>query len=220
MAKDDAKPRTPRGPNAERRASTRAKIMEAGVRCLSQFGYAATSTPLVAKMAKVSRGSLLHQFPTKVDLVLAVAQHAYLIQRDFVRGLVAANPPGRDQFIGGVQAVWQGLQLPEAVAVMEVMIAARTDPELAERYATFAAERDASAHRTRKRMAEGLLGAPEHVAEVDAIAHLTHAALRGLALDTVFIGRPTDEAEKVLALLENMRRRMADEFTAEQARRL
>ena len=219
MAKDEAKPRTPRGPNAERRAATRAKILDAGVRCLAEFGYAATSTPLVARMAKVSRGSLLHQFPTKVDLVLAVADHAYIVQRDFVRAEVAANPPGRDQFIGGVQAVWKGLQLPQAIAVMEVMIAARTDPELAERYAAFADAREASAHRTRKRMAEGLLGAPDHVAEVDAIAYLTHAALRGLALDTVFIGRPTDEAEKVLELLENMRRRMADEISAEQAGR-
>lgn len=219
MARDEAKTRTPRGPNAERRAATRAKIMEAGVRCLAEFGYAAISTPLVARMAKVSRGSLLHQFPTKIDLVIAVAEHAYLVQRDFVRAQVAANRPGRDQFIGGVQAVWKGLQLPEAIAVMEVMIAARTDPELAERYAAFATNRDASVHRTRKRMAEGLLGAPEHVAEVDAIAHLTLTALRGLALETVFIGRPTDDAEKVLALLEDMRRRMADEISAEQAER-
>lgn len=216
---ETAKPRVPRGPNAERRAATRAKILDAGVRCLAEFGYAATSTPLVARLAKVSRGSLLHQFPTKVDLMLAVLDHAWIIQRDFVRAQVAANPPGRDQFIGGVQAVWKGLQLPEAVAVMEVMIAARTDPELAERYSDFASRAEAGMHRTRKRMAEGLLGAPEHVTEVDAIAHLTLAALRGLALETVFIGRSTDEAEKVLALLENIRRRMADEIFAEQARR-
>jgi AcrR family transcriptional regulator len=213
------KARVPRGPNAERRAATRAKILDAGVRCLAEFGYAATSTPLVAKLAKVSRGSLLHQFPTKVDLMLAVIEHAWLVQRDFIRGQVAANPPGRDQFIGGVQAVWKGLQLPEAIAVMEVMIAARTDPELAGRYADFASGVEAGMHRTRRRMAEGLLGAPEHVGEVDAIAHLTLAALRGLALETVFIGRSTEEADKVLALLENMRRRMVDEISAEQARR-
>jgi len=73
---ETTKPKVPRGPNAERRAATRAKIMEAAVGCLAEFGYAATSTPLVAKMAKVSRGSLLHQFPTKVDLILAVAEYA------------------------------------------------------------------------------------------------------------------------------------------------
>ncbi|MFC3068105.1 TetR/AcrR family transcriptional regulator [Phenylobacterium soli] len=215
---EPAKPKVPRGPNAERRASTRAKILAAGVKCLAEFGYAATSTPLVAKMAKVSRGSLLHQFPTKVDLILAVAEHAWLIQRDYVRAEVAKRPTGREQFIGGVQAVWKGLQLPEAIALMEVMIAARSDAELAERYDAFADAREAGVSRTRRRMAIGQLGAPEHFSEVDAMAHLTSAALRGLALETVFIGRPTDSAAKVLALLEDMRRRFADEVEAEQAK--
>jgi AcrR family transcriptional regulator len=215
---DSLKPRVPRGPNAERRASTRAKILAAGVQCLAEFGYAAASTPLVAKLAKVSRGSLLHQFPTKVDLILAVAQHAWLIQRDHVRAQVARHATGRDQFVGGVQAVWQGLQLPEATALMEVMIAARSDAELAARYQAWADERDAGVHRTRRRMAVGQLGAPEHYEEVDAMAHLTSAALRGLALETVFIGRPTHEAEKVLALLEDMRRRFADEIEAEHGK--
>ncbi|HEV2530187.1 helix-turn-helix domain-containing protein [Phenylobacterium sp.] len=210
--------KAPRGPNAERRAATRAKILAAGVKCLAEFGYASTSTPLVARLAKVSRGSLLHQFPTKVDLMLAVAEHAWIAQRDFTRAQVATNPTGREQFVGGVQAIWQSLQLPEAIAFMEVMIAARTDPELAERYAEFASEREAGMHRTRRRMAVGQLSAPEHVADIDAMAHLTLAALRGLALETVFIGRPTDEAEKVLGLLENMRRRMADDISAERLR--
>jgi AcrR family transcriptional regulator len=212
-----ASPKVPRGPNAERRASTRAKILTAGVRCLAEFGYAATCTPLVARMAKVSRGSLLHQFPTKLDLVLAVAQHAWIVQRDFIRAEVAESPLGPDQFIAGVQAVWKGLQLPEAIAVMEVMIAARTDPELARRYAEFAAEAEAGMHRTRRRMAVGQLGAPEHVEEVDAMALLTLAALRGLALDSVFIGRSTADTDKVLNYLENLRRRMAKEIFAEQA---
>lgn len=214
-----APPPVPRGPNAERRASTRAKILAAGVKCLAEFGYADTSTPLVARMAKVSRGSLLHQFPTKLDLVLAVAEHAWVIQRDYIRAQVAESPPGPDQFIAGVRAVWKGLQLPEAVAVMEVMIAARTDPELARRYSAFAAEREAAMHRTRRRMAVGQLSAPEHLDEVDAMAHLTLAALRGLALETVFIGRSTDEADKVLAYLESLRRRMAEEIEAEHASR-
>jgi AcrR family transcriptional regulator len=213
---EEAKPRAPRGPNAQRRAATRAKILAAGVRCLAEFGYAATSTPLVARIAKVSRGSLLHQFPTKIDLVLAVAEHAWIKQRDFIRAQVAESPLGPDQFVAGVRAVWKGLQLPEAVAVMEVMIAARTEPELAQRYAAFAAEREAGMHRTRRRMAVAQLGAPEHVEEVDTMAHLTLAALRGLALETVFIGQPTDAAEKVLDFLESLRRRMAEEIAAQK----
>ena len=207
---DDGKLKVPRGPNAMRRAATRAKILEAGVRCLAEFGYAATSTPLVANLAKVSRGSLLHQFPTKVDLILGVAEHAARAQGVFIRGQVMAMTPGRERFVGGVDAVWQALKRPEAIALSEITLAARSDPELAERYPGFAAAVEATMHRARVRMAEGL-GAPQRAAEVDVLAHMTLAALRGLAMESVFVGRPTEDAEKVVSLLKDLRRRMADE---------
>jgi AcrR family transcriptional regulator len=209
---DDGKPKVPRGPNAVRRAATRAKILEAGVRSLAEFGYAATSTPLVASLAKVSRGSLLHQFPTKVDLILGVATHAARVQGAFIRDQVVAMPAGRERFVGGVDAVWQALKRPEAIALSEITLAARSDPELAERYPDFAERVEAAMHRARLRMAEGL-GAPERAGEVDVLAHMTLAALRGLAMESVFVGRPTDEAEKVVSLLKDLRRRMVDEVS-------
>ena len=198
------KPRVPRGPNAERRAATREKIMTATVKCLAEFGYAATSTPLVAKLAKVSRGSLLHQFPTKIDLMLAVAKHASNVRGSKVRAYLANYPEQPERFLQGVDAVWASLQTPEAIALMEVTLAARSDPELAARYPEFAGDLDAALHRARERMAE-TLGAPERVREIDTIAHLTRAALEGLAMGSVFIGRPTDDALRVLALLKTLR---------------
>src|SRR3569833_543831 len=114
-----AKPKVPRGPNAERRAATRAKIMEAAVRCLAEFGYAATSTPLVAQLAKVSRGSLLHQFPTKVDLILAVAEYALTARGQKVFDELRPYPDGPDRFLYGVEAVWASLHTPAAIALME-----------------------------------------------------------------------------------------------------
>src|ERR1700754_3018733 len=102
---ETTKPKVPRGPNAERRAATRAKIMEATVKCLAEFGYTATSTPLVAKLAKVSRGSLLHQFPTKTDLMLAVAQYASQARGAKVRETLAPYPDSPERFLAGVDAV-------------------------------------------------------------------------------------------------------------------
>lgn len=206
-----AKPKVPRGPNAERRAATRAKIMEAAVRCLAEFGYAATSTPLVAKLAKVSRGSLLHQFPTKVDLIIGVADYASKARGAAVREHLAPYPDGPERFMSGVEAVWASLQEPAAIALMEITIATRSDPELAERYPVFADDLDASLHRSRRRMAE-YLGVPERTEQIDVLVHLTRAALNGLAMETVFIGRPTGDALKVVALLEDMRRRLIDEL--------
>ena len=169
--------RAPRGPNAERRAATRAKIMEAAVRCLAEFGYAATSTPLVARLAKVSRGSLLHQFPTKVDLILAVAEYAADARGAKVFDELRPYPEGPDRFLMGVDAVWASLHTPAAIALMEVTIAARSDPELAERYPAFAGDVEERLHRARIRMAKNL-GAPERLEEIEAVAHLAHGAER------------------------------------------
>lgn len=204
-------PSAPRGPNAQRRAATRDKIMAATVKCLAEFGYAATSTPLVAEIAKVSRGSLLHQFPTKIDLMLAVAKHASEVRGAAVRRYLANYPTQPERFLAGVDAVWASLQTPEAIALMEVTIAARSDPELAARYPEFAGDLDALLHRARERMAE-TLGVPDRAQEIDTIAHLTRAALEGLAMGSVYIGRPTDDALRVLALLKTLRQDLVDQL--------
>jgi len=205
------KPRVPRGPNAERRAATRAKIMEAAVRCLAEFGYAATSTPLVARLAKVSRGSLLHQFPTKVDLMLGVAEYAAATRGATVAQELTPYPDGPDRFLYGVDAVWASLHTPAAIALMEVTIAARSDPELAERYPVFAGDLEDRLHRARMRMADNL-GVPERLEEIEAMAHLTRVALNGLAMDSVFIGRKSPDEERVLRMLKALRQRLVDEL--------
>jgi AcrR family transcriptional regulator len=203
--------RKPRGPNAERRAATRAKIMEAAVRCLAEFGYAATSTPLVARLAKVSRGSLLHQFPTKVDLILAVAEYAMTARGAVVGEELRPYPDGPDRFLMGVDAVWASLHTPAAIALMEVTIAARSDPELAERYPSFADDMEERLRRARVRMASNL-GVPQRLEEIEAVAHLTRMALNGLAMESVFIGRESADAPKVLSLLKDLRQRLVDEL--------
>ena len=60
-------------------------------------------------------------------------------------------------------------------------------------------------------MAENL-GVPERVQEIDTIAHLTRAALEGLAMSSVFIGRPTDDAQKAIALLKSIRQNLVDQL--------
>ena len=68
-----AKP--PRRTQAERSATTRARILKAAVNCLYRNGYGATTTVSVAASAKVSRGAMLHHFPSKADLMLATLTH-------------------------------------------------------------------------------------------------------------------------------------------------
>jgi len=57
---------------AERRETTRARLVDAAFRLFVRSGYEATSTQEILARAAVSRGALYHHFPTKQDLFEAV----------------------------------------------------------------------------------------------------------------------------------------------------
>ncbi len=63
---------TPRRTQAERRAATRAALLEAAARGLSSHGYANLALERVARDAGYSRGALYHLFADKEELALAV----------------------------------------------------------------------------------------------------------------------------------------------------
>jgi AcrR family transcriptional regulator len=210
MAGDTGLPaRGPRGPNAARRQTTRDKILAAAVRCLSSEGYAQTSTVRVAAEAKVARGSLLHQFPTRTDLILAVAQHSASSQGEYIRAGLAELPAGRERFIGSVEVTWKAFQQPESRALIEIIIATRHDPELAARIPDFAQRFEAGINRGALRFAEssGLRGVEEEAA---AERRLILVALRGLAVATMLSGKEA-QPDLVIARLKRMRAQFYDD---------
>jgi AcrR family transcriptional regulator len=203
MAGDGARRRGVRGPNAERRASTHEKILAAAVRCLNEVGYAQTSTVRVAAEAKVARGSLLHQFPTRIDLILAVAEHAAQAQRDYIRAGLAKLSRGRERFVGSVDVTWGAFQQPESRALLEIIIATRHDRELAARIPDFAQQFEAGVNRGAHRLAEAS-GLRDDHGEAAVERRLMLVAMRGLVVETMLSG-PEAEAEAVIALLRRMR---------------
>ena len=61
-----------RTPQAERRARSRAALLESAARGLSRYGYGNVRLEEVAREAGYTRGALYHQFKDKDDLALAV----------------------------------------------------------------------------------------------------------------------------------------------------
>jgi len=215
MALSMAAERKPRGPNAERRQATRDKILAAAVRCLAENGYAQTSTVRVADMARVARGSLLHQFPTRVDLILAVADYAAKAQGQLIREGLAGLPPGRERFIASVDATWAAFKSAESRALLEITVATRYDPELAARIPDFAERFQAGVSRGAQRFAanNGLL---DEKGEATAERRLMLVALRGLAAETA-LGGPDSDPAPVLALLKRLRAEFYDSHLADKA---
>ena len=72
----------------QRSDETRRVVLDATVACLTELGFAKTSTVEVQKRAGVSRGALLYHFPSKAGL-LAEARDA-AIDLAFKKGDVAA----------------------------------------------------------------------------------------------------------------------------------
>ena len=209
MTQADTSDARPRGAHAERRASTRAKLMAAAVACLNEVGYAETSTVRVAAVAKVARGSLLHQFPTRVDLILAVADHAAKAQGEFITAALAQVPAGRERYVGSVDATWAALQTQASRALLEIIIATRHDPELAARIADFAQRFDSGVSRGARRLAEAS-GLRNDGGEAVDERRFMLAALRGLAIEAMLSGPGAASPEPILARLRASRARFYD----------
>jgi len=66
---------TPRRTQAERRETTRKQLLDAAAKLIRQKGFGGLRTIEVASLAGVSRGALMHHFPSKHALVVAVLIH-------------------------------------------------------------------------------------------------------------------------------------------------
>jgi AcrR family transcriptional regulator len=82
----------PRATQAERRARSRAALLESAARGLSRYGYANLALEDVAREAGYTRGALYHQFKDKEELALAVLHWADETWRREV-GAVAEEQP-------------------------------------------------------------------------------------------------------------------------------
>lgn len=124
MADPSTPPRaTPPRTQAERSSATRAKVLDATIESLLDVGYGKTSTQEVNRRAGVSRGALLHQFPTREALVVAAVRHLV----DTRLAELLARPRPADPDISVIVDVFDG---PLFYAALELWVAARTDDVL------------------------------------------------------------------------------------------
>lgn len=176
--------RAPGRGHAERSAATRRKLICATIATLNAVGYPATTTIEVVRRAKVSRGAMLHHFGTRAELLLATAEHVLREQEEERRDSLRDVERGEERFFSITDAMWNTMQRPEATALTEIMLGARSDPEIHRPFAALMREFN------RK-----LLDGPNTIAEdhgyadtrlVRAMARLHVAAMRGLVIDKLY----------------------------------
>ncbi|WP_417562284.1 TetR/AcrR family transcriptional regulator [Microbacterium sp.] len=116
-------------PVQQRAWETRERILTAAVQCLAEEGYAATTTSRIQARSGVSRGSLLHQFPSRDDLLIAAVQHLG-VQRatDYDAAQAGGSPADADR---AVDALWATFTGPLFSAALQLWTAAQHNPDLA-----------------------------------------------------------------------------------------
>jgi len=158
----------------ERSAATRAALLDATIDCLIDYGYAGTTTTRVAERAGASRGAQMHHFQRKAPLVVAaLLRLAERRRRELVeraeRELAGDADPN-----AALDLLWSTFSGPLFTAALELWLAARTDPELAEHLLPAEREIGRGARATARALCPGT--------DPDLALELAANAMRGIAL--------------------------------------
>jgi len=182
---------------AQRSATTRARLLDATIECLHDLGYARTSTPEIARRAGLSRGAQLHHFPTKAELVTSAVEHLFdRRHQEFVRAF-RERPAEQDPAETAIDILWSMISGPTFYAWLELVVAARTDPELREPVAALTERLTAIVEQTFRE----LFPAPAAANPFYEVApRFAFALLDGLALERVHTNEPNAHAAVLQAL--------------------
>jgi AcrR family transcriptional regulator len=177
----------------------RREILSGARACFARYGYEGATVRRLEEATGLSRGAIFHHFRDKDSLFLAVAEddtsamvatvteHGMVqVMRDLVERAHSADVPG-----------WLGTQL-------EVSRRLRTDPDFATRWAArSAAIATATRDRLRRQREAGVL---REDVDLGTLAQFLELAYDGLVLHLA-MGRPADDFEPVLDLVEEAVRR-------------
>lgn len=83
--------------------STRARILNSALRLIWRHGYAEVGVNRLIEEAGIQKGSFYHFFPSKLDLLLAMFDHLWTVQRRQIARIYAAPGSPSDKLRAHVQ---------------------------------------------------------------------------------------------------------------------
>jgi hypothetical protein len=141
---------------------------------------------------------MLHQFPTKADLMIATSEYIRELRSAAYRaGLDGVEDP-RVRLGKNVDIMWEQLTSPSGLARIEIMLASRSDPEFGARFDTLNKALE-QAHKDSFWPQAQKLGVTDRRMS-DNMVLLYAAAIRGLAIDA--LNRPAGELDGAVELLK------------------
>lgn len=169
----------------DRTTDARHRIINATIRCLYRVGYGAVTTAMIAREAGLSRGNIFYHFSNTADLMVAVRDAIYLEERAAVETI--RQTLGTRQYLAELpRHVLAGMRKAPAIAVDEIMLASRSDPELAAKLRRSEKHIDARAvSELQEHYAQAGIAPPPNL---PILVRLAVAAYRGLAIAEIVQG--------------------------------
>lgn len=170
---------------------TRGAICDATVSCLVDTGYGETTLARVADKAGVSSGALLHHFPSKEHLMTATAQ--YLLGRTFNRPKrrLPSDADDAEVIAADLRTNWSYyINTPQYRALLEILIASRTDMKLRSRITETLHEYHRQAVEHIATMYESADGRPE---DAELLPVMSNIFFRGLLIQDQYSSNPKNQ---------------------------
>lgn len=182
-------PRTPHDPRPlqPRSLITQQQVLDAAVTALIEYGYAGATTVVIQQIAGVTRGRLLHQFPSRDQLLIAAVQHLATARLEANRELPTWPADPARRIDAAVEEMWASYQQGFFWAATEIWLAARYNDDL--RQALLPAERTLG---EKIRTSTDLMFGAELSKRpgYPATRELINTSMRGVALTYAFDRRP------------------------------
>lgn len=163
---------------SKRGRQTRETLLESTISLVAETGYAATTTQAVLDHSGVSRGSLLHQFTTRHELMVATAALAMAQTVETIEAALAAFDDPIEALRHYPDILWKALNENPSRASMEIQLASRWDPELHAGLKKVVAE-------VERRIAENAAANAEEIGVRDPAALLAASGALLLAMESL-----------------------------------
>ncbi|WP_152208693.1 TetR/AcrR family transcriptional regulator [Marinobacter changyiensis] len=178
-----------------RSEQTQARIMQATLECILQKGIRATSTVDIAKQAGVSRGALVHHYPTKAILMEAAMEDLLDREVESFRETAKRVEEGTLEFETLLDILHEHFKGDLFMVTLEFLTAARTDKAAKEVLVPLATHFNESL----EAIWEQLVSSEQHSAHENRVAlNATLCMMRGMAAQSIWRDDPELYREMML----------------------
>ena len=178
---------TKRQNQEERSRQTQARVTQATIECILEKGIRATSTVDVARLAGVSRGALVHHYPSKTLLMQAALEDLLSREVESVREMAVKVRAGELNFDSLLKALHEHFKGDLYMVTLEYLTNARTDPDIMKVLVPLAANFNDSL----EQIWEQLVASANHTSHQNRVAlNATLCMMRGMGAQSIWRDDP------------------------------